>query len=42
MGVWKPEAIPASHHFSGKSHNFNKNAKFILIKQIRHMDIDKE
>ena len=29
--VWKPDAIPASHHFSGKNHNFNTHAKFILI-----------
>ena len=28
--VWKPDAIPASCHFSGKSHNFNTHAKFIL------------
>ena len=28
--------------FSGKSHNFNKYAKFILIEKIRHIDIDKE
>ena len=40
--VWEPEAIPASRHFSGKSHNFNSHAKFILIEQIRHIDIDKE
>ena len=40
--VWKPDAIPASRHFSGKSHNFNTHAKFILIEQIHHVDIDKE
>ena len=40
--VWKPDAIPASRHFSGKNHNFNTHAKFILIEQIRHIDIDKE
>ena len=40
--VWKPGAIPASRHFSGKNHNFNTHAKFILIEQIRHIDIDKE
>ena len=40
--VWKPDAIPASHHFSGKNHNFNTQAKFILIEQIRHVDIDTE
>ena len=40
--VWKPDAIPASRHFSGKSHNFNTHAKFILIEQIRFNDIDKE
>ena len=33
---------PASHHFSDKNHNFNTHAKFILIEQIRHIDIDKE
>ena len=33
---------PTSHHFSGKSQNFNTHAKFILIEQIRHIDIDKE
>ena len=40
--VWKPDAIPASRHFPGKSHNFNTHAKFILIEQIPHIDIDKE
>ena len=40
--VWKPDAIPASHHFSGKNHNFNTQAKFILIEQIRHVDVDTE
>ena len=40
--VWKPEAIPASRYFSGKNHNFNTHAKFILIEQMRHIDIDKE
>ena len=40
--VWKPDAIPASRHFSGKGHNFNKRAKFILTEQIRHIDIVKE
>ena len=40
--VWKPDAIPASHPFSGKNHNFNTHAKFILIEQIRHVDIDTE
>ena len=40
--VWKPNAIPASRHFSGKNHNFNTHAKFILIEQIRHVDIDTE
>ena len=34
-------AIPASSNFSGKNHNFN-TAKFILIEQICHVDIDKE
>ena len=39
--VWKPDATPASRHFSG-NHNSNTHAKFILIEQIRHIDIDKE
>ena len=38
--VWKPDAIPGSRHFSGKKHNFNTHAKFILIEQILHVDID--
>ena len=40
--VCKPDAIPASRHFSCKKHNFNTHAKFILIEQIRHVDIDTE
>ena len=40
--VWKPDAIPASRYFSGKNHNFNTNAQFILIEQIRHVYIDTE
>ena len=40
--VWKPDAIPASRHFSGKNHNFNTHAKFILIEQIRHVHIGRE
>ena len=40
--VWKPDAVPASCHFSGKYHNFNIYAKIILIEQIRHVDIDTE
>ena len=40
--AWKPDAIPASRHFSGKNHNFNTHVKFILIEQIRHVDIDME
>ena len=40
--VWKTDAIPASHHFSEKSHNLNTHAKFILIEQIGYIDIDKE
>ena len=40
--VWKLDAIPASRHFSGKNHNFNTYAKFIVIEQIRYIDIDKE
>ena len=35
--VWKPDGIPATHHFSGKNHNFNTHAKFILIEQICHV-----
>ena len=40
--VWKPDVIPASCHFSGKKHNRNTHAKFILIEQIRYVDIDTE
>ena len=40
--VWKPDAIPASRHFSDKNHNFNTHAKFILTEQIHHVDIDTE
>ena len=40
--VWKPDAIPTSCHFSDKNHNSNTHAKFILIEQIRHVDIDTE
>ena len=40
--VWKPDAIPESRHFSDKNHNFNTRAKFTLIEQICHIDIDKE
>ena len=42
FNIWFPDAIPASRHFSGKNHNFNTHAKFILIEQIRHVDIDTE
>ena len=38
----KPDVIPASRHFSVKDHNFDTYAKFILIEQIRHINIDKE
>ena len=40
--VWKPDAIPASRHFSSKNHNSNTHAIFLLIEQICHIDIDKE
>ena len=40
--IWKSDAISASCHFSDKNHNFNTYVKFILIKQIHHIDIDKE
>ena len=40
--VWKPDTILASLHFSGKNHDFNTHVKFILIEQIRHVDIDTE
>ena len=40
--VWKPDGILANRHFSGKSHNFKTHAKFILIEQIHHNDVDKE
>ena len=39
---WKPDATSASHHFSGKNHNFNTQAKFILTEQIHHVNIDTE
>ena len=39
--VWKPDATPASCHFSDKNHNFNAYVKFILSEQLRHIDIDK-
>ena len=35
-------AIPTSRHFSDKNHNFNTHAKFILVEQICHVDIDTE
>ena len=31
MEVWKADVLTPSHHFSGKNHNFNLHAKFILI-----------
>ena len=40
--VCKPDAIPASRYFSGKNHNFYSHTKFILIEQMRHINIDKE
>ena len=40
--VWKPDAIPAIRHFSGKDHNFNTHARFILTEQIRYVDINTE
>ena len=40
--VWKQDAIPASRRFSGKNHNLNTHAKFTLIEQIWHIDIDTE
>ena len=40
--VWKPNAIPASRHFSGKNRNFNTHAKLILIEHICHGHIDTE
>ena len=40
--VWKPDAIPASRHFSDQNHNFNAHAKFILIEQMAHIEIVKE
>ena len=40
--LWKPDAILASRHFSGKDHNFNIHEICILIEQIRHTDIDKD
>ena len=40
--VWKPNAITASRHYSGKNHNLNTHAKFILVEQICPVDIDTE
>ena len=34
--------MPASPHFSGKNHNFNTYAKFILTEQMRHINTDTE
>ena len=39
--LWIPDAILASRHFSDKDNSFNTHAIFILIEQIRHIDIDK-
>ena len=39
--VWKPDAVPTSH-FSDKNHNFTIYAKFILIEQIHHININVE
>ena len=40
--LWKPDPILASRHFSDKDNSFNTHAIFILIEQIRHIDIDKD
>ena len=40
--VWKPNAIPAIRYFLDNNHNFNTHPIFILIEQIRHIDIEKE
>ena len=40
--VWNTDAIRARRHFSGKIHNFNTHAKFILIDHRHRIDIDKE
>ena len=33
--VYKPDAIPAPHHFAVKDHIFNRDASSIIIEQIR-------
>ena len=40
--IRKPDAIPANRQFSDKNHTFNTHAKFILIEQMRHVNIDTE
>ena len=40
--LWKPDAILASRHFSGKYHNFNTHAIFILTEKKHHIGIDKD
>ena len=40
--VCKADAIPASRHFAMKSHVFNRNASFIIIKQIRKSNLSRE
>ena len=40
--LWKPDAILASRHFSGKDHNFKTYAIFIPTEQTRHIDKEKD
>ena len=40
--MYENQMLPASCHFSGKNHNFNMHAKFILIEQICHININHE
>ena len=40
--LWKPDPILASRRFSDKNNSFNTHVIFILIEQIRHIDIDKD
>ena len=40
--VNNPCGIPASKHFSKPGHDFNHHAKFIIIEQLRNIDLSKE
>ena len=40
--VHKADSIPASRHFAKADHNFNKDAKFTIIEEIRSKTLSKE